>query len=95
MLTSGESDCSNKGDLLGSSVEQLGEDYVFVHADNITVAVKQVAFLRVTSLSPLANRGLAHSRRGLHRVSASASIACRKRSNSSNSNTCGGPEAET
>lgn len=42
---SGESDCSNKAILLGSLLEQLGEDYVFVYTpDHITVAVKQGNF---------------------------------------------------
>lgn len=45
VLMSGESDCSNKAILLGSLLEQLGEDYLFVYAPNhITVAVKQGAF---------------------------------------------------
>jgi hypothetical protein len=45
VLMSGESDCSNKAILLGSLLEQLGEDYVFVYTpDHITVAVKQGAF---------------------------------------------------
>ena len=42
---SGESDCSNKAILLGSLLEQLGEDYLFVYTpDHITVAVKQGNF---------------------------------------------------
>jgi transglutaminase superfamily protein len=42
VLMSGESDCSNKAILLGSLLEQLGEDYLFVYTpDHITVAVKQ------------------------------------------------------
>ena len=45
VLMSGESDCSNKTILLGSLLEQLGEDYLFVYTpDHITVAVKQGAF---------------------------------------------------
>lgn len=45
VLMSGESDCSNKAILLGSLLEQLGEDYVFVYTpDHITVAVKQGNF---------------------------------------------------
>jgi hypothetical protein len=42
---SGESDCSNKAILLGSLLEQLGEDYLFVYMpEHITVAVKQGNF---------------------------------------------------
>src|SRR6185369_13579835 len=45
VLMSGESDCSNKTILLGSLLEQLGEDYLFVYTpDHITVAVKQRNF---------------------------------------------------
>ena len=45
VLMSGESDCSNKAILLGSLLEQLGEDYLFVYTpDHITVAVKQGSF---------------------------------------------------
>ena len=45
VLMSGESDCSNKAILLGSMLEQLGEDYLFVYTpDHITVAVKQGSF---------------------------------------------------
>ena len=45
VLMSGESDCSNKTILLGSLLEQLGEDYLFVYTpDHITVAVKQGNF---------------------------------------------------
>lgn len=45
VLMSAESDCSNKAILLGSLLEQLGEDYLFVYTpDHITVAVKQGAF---------------------------------------------------
>ncbi len=45
VLMSGESDCSNKTILLGSLLEQLGEDYLFVYTpDHITVAVKQGGF---------------------------------------------------
>ena len=45
VLMSGQSDCSNKAILLGSLLEQLGEDYLFVYTpDHITVAVKQGGF---------------------------------------------------
>ena len=45
VLMSAESDCSNKAILLGSLLEQLGEDYLFVYTpDHITVAVKQGNF---------------------------------------------------
>lgn len=45
VLMSGQSDCSNKTILLGSLLEQLGEDYLFVYTpDHITVAVKQGSF---------------------------------------------------
>lgn len=45
VLMSGESDCSNKTILLGSLLEQLGEDYLFVYTPgHITVAVKQGGF---------------------------------------------------
>ena len=45
VLMSGQSDCSNKAILLGSMLEQLGEDYLFVYTpDHITVAVKQGDF---------------------------------------------------
>jgi hypothetical protein len=45
VLMSGESDCSNKAILLGSLLEQLGEDYLFVYTpDHITVAVTQGNF---------------------------------------------------
>ncbi|MEN3329475.1 MAG: hypothetical protein V7638_4282 [Acidobacteriota bacterium] len=45
VLMSAESDCSNKAILLGSLLEQLGEDYLFVYMpDHITVAVKQGGF---------------------------------------------------
>ena len=45
VLMSGQSDCSNKAILLGSLLEQLGEDYLFVYTpDHITVAVKQGSF---------------------------------------------------
>jgi len=45
VLMSGQSDCSNKAILLGSLLEQLGEDYLFVYTpDHITVAVKQDGF---------------------------------------------------
>jgi hypothetical protein len=42
---SGESDCSNKAILLGSLLEQMGEDYLFVYTPgHITVAVPQDGF---------------------------------------------------
>ncbi|HKP81101.1 MAG TPA: transglutaminase-like domain-containing protein [Pyrinomonadaceae bacterium] len=45
VLMSRQSDCSNKAILLGSMLEQLGEDYLFVYTPNhITVAVKQGNF---------------------------------------------------
>jgi hypothetical protein len=45
VLMSRQSDCSNKAILLGSMLEQLGEDYLFVYTpDHITVAVKQGSF---------------------------------------------------
>ncbi|HEX8337727.1 MAG TPA: hypothetical protein VF621_13415 [Pyrinomonadaceae bacterium] len=45
VLMSGESDCSNKTILLGSLLEQLGEDYLFVYTPgHITVAVPQGGF---------------------------------------------------
>jgi hypothetical protein len=45
VLMSGESDCSNKAILLGSMLEQLGEDYLFVYTPgHITVAVQQGGF---------------------------------------------------
>lgn len=45
VLMSGQSDCSNKAILLGSLLEQLGEDYLFVYTpDHITVAVRQGDF---------------------------------------------------
>jgi hypothetical protein len=45
VLMSRKSDCSNKAILLGSLLEQLGEDYLFVYTPNhITVAVKQGSF---------------------------------------------------
>jgi len=45
VLMSRQSDCSNKAILLGSMLEQLGEDYLFVYTPNhITVAVKQGSF---------------------------------------------------
>jgi hypothetical protein len=44
-LMSAESDCSNKAILLGSLLEQLGEDYLFIYTpDHITVAVRQGRF---------------------------------------------------
>jgi hypothetical protein len=45
VLMSGESDCSNKAILLGSMLEQMGEDYLFVYTPgHITVAVRQGGF---------------------------------------------------
>ncbi|HEX5884075.1 MAG TPA: hypothetical protein VFY67_05980 [Pyrinomonadaceae bacterium] len=45
VLMSGQSDCSNKAILLGSLLEQLGEDYLFVYTpDHITIAVRQGDF---------------------------------------------------
>lgn len=45
VLMSGQSDCSNKAILLGSLLEQLGEDYLFVYTpDHITVAVRRGDF---------------------------------------------------
>ena len=45
VLMSGESDCSNKAILLGSLLEQMGEDYLFVYTPgHITVAVRQGGF---------------------------------------------------
>jgi hypothetical protein len=45
VLMSGESDCSNKAILLGSLLEQMGEDYLFVYTPgHITVAVPQGDF---------------------------------------------------
>jgi hypothetical protein len=45
VLMSGESDCSNKAILLGSLLEQLGEEYLFVYTPgHITVAVRQGGF---------------------------------------------------
>lgn len=45
VLMTWESDCSNKAILLGSMLEQLGEDYLFVYTpDHITVAVRQGSF---------------------------------------------------
>jgi hypothetical protein len=45
VLMSGESDCSNKAILLGSLLEQLGEDYLFIYTpDHITVAVRKGRF---------------------------------------------------
>lgn len=52
VLMTGESDCSNKTILLGSLLEQLGEDYLFVYAPgHITVAVRQGAFPARNGLS--------------------------------------------
>lgn len=45
VLMTGVSDCSNKAILLGSLLEQLDEDYLFVYTpDHITVAVRQGSF---------------------------------------------------
>lgn len=52
VLMSGVSDCSNKAILLGSLLEQLGEDYLFVYTpDHITVAVRQGHFPSRNGLS--------------------------------------------
>lgn len=52
VLMSGESDCSNKAILLGSLLEQLGEDYLFIYTpDHITVAVRQGGFPARNGLS--------------------------------------------
>lgn len=52
VLMTGVSDCSNKTILLGSLLEQLGEDYLFVYTpDHITVAVKQGGFPARNGLS--------------------------------------------
>lgn len=52
VLMSRESDCSNKAILLGSLLEQLGEDYLFVYLPNhITVAVPQGRFPAANGLS--------------------------------------------
>lgn len=52
VLMSGESDCSNKAILLGSLLEQLGEDYLFIYTpDHITVAVPQGRFPARNGLS--------------------------------------------
>ena len=52
VLMTGESDCSNKTILLGSLLEQLGEDYLFVYTpDHITVAVRQGGFPARNGLS--------------------------------------------
>ncbi|HYN84313.1 MAG TPA: hypothetical protein VER32_03610 [Pyrinomonadaceae bacterium] len=52
VLMTWESDCSNKAILLGSLLEQLGEDYLFVYTpDHITVAVRQGAFAARNNLS--------------------------------------------
>jgi hypothetical protein len=52
VLMTGESDCSNKAILLGSLLEQLGEDYLFVYTpDHITVAVRQGRFPAQNGLS--------------------------------------------
>lgn len=52
VLMSGESDCSNKAILLGSLLEQLGEDYIFVYLPHhITVAVPQGRFPAANGLS--------------------------------------------
>lgn len=45
VLMSGGGDCSNKAILLGSLLEQLGEDCLFIYlSDHITVAVRQGRF---------------------------------------------------
>jgi len=52
VLMSGVSDCSNKAILLGSLLEQLGEDYLFIYTpDHITVAVRQGRFALRNGLS--------------------------------------------
>ncbi len=52
VLMTGVSDCSNKTILLGSLLEQLGEDYLFVYTpDHITVAVKRGGFPAQNGLS--------------------------------------------
>jgi hypothetical protein len=52
VLMTGVSDCSNKAILLGSLLEQLGEDYLFVYTpDHITVAVRQGGFPARNNLS--------------------------------------------
>ena len=52
VLMTGTSDCSNKAILLGSLLEQLGEDYLFVYTpDHITVAVRQGGFPARNGLS--------------------------------------------
>lgn len=52
VLMSGESDCSNKAILLGSLLEQLGEDYLFVYLpEHITVAVRRGGFPADNGLS--------------------------------------------
>lgn len=52
VLMSAESDCSNKAILLGSLLEQLGEDYLFVYLpQHITVAVPQGRFPAANGLT--------------------------------------------
>lgn len=52
VLMSRESDCSNKAILLGSLLEQLGEDYIFVYLPHhITVAVRRGDFPTENGLS--------------------------------------------
>ncbi len=52
VLMTGTSDCSNKAILLGSLLEQISEDYLFVYTpDHITVAVKQGSFPARNGLS--------------------------------------------
>jgi hypothetical protein len=52
VLMTGVSDCSNKTILLGSLLEQIGEDYLFVYTpDHITVAVRQGHFPMRNGLS--------------------------------------------
>lgn len=52
VLMSRESDCSNKAILLGSLLEQMGEDYLFVYLPHhITVAVPQGRFPAANGLT--------------------------------------------
>ena len=52
VLMTGVSDCSNKAILLGSLLEQIGEDYLFVYTpDHITVAIRQGSFPSRNGLS--------------------------------------------
>lgn len=51
VLMTAESDCSNKAILLGSLLEQLGEDYLFVYLpQHISVAVRQGNFSNENNL---------------------------------------------